>query len=180
MVLAPDDVADLHRGVIDNDREVIQRRAVGTDDHEVSAEVRDVDLHASAHDVVEGDHTLAHPEPERSAFALGFALGSLVEGQVRASSDIPRRLLRRLLGLAIGIEPLGAAITGIRLFGREQAFGGGSVVGQSLSLPIWSVRTASRLAGDLGALVPAETQPVEAIEDVLLVRQRAARLVGVL
>ena len=65
VVLAADDVGDLHRGVVDHDREVVERRPVGTDDDEVAAEVRDVDLDAAADDVVESDDALADPEAER-------------------------------------------------------------------------------------------------------------------
>ncbi len=65
VVLAADDVADPHRRVVDDDREVVERRPVGADDDEVAAEVRDVDLDAAADDVVEGDDALADPEAER-------------------------------------------------------------------------------------------------------------------
>ena len=64
VVLAADDVADLHRRVVDDDDEVVERRAVAADDHEVAAEVGDIELHVAADDVVEGDEALADPEPE--------------------------------------------------------------------------------------------------------------------
>ena len=65
--------ADLHRRVVDDDREVVERRAVGADDHEVAAEVGDVDLDAAADEVVEGDDALADAEAERPATTLGLA-----------------------------------------------------------------------------------------------------------
>ena len=61
VVLAADDVADLHRRVVDDHREVVERRAVGADDDEVAAEVGDVDLDAAADDVVEGDDARRRP-----------------------------------------------------------------------------------------------------------------------
>ena len=78
VVLAADDVADLHRRVVDDDREVVERRAVAADDHEVAAEVGDVELDAAADDVVEGDQALADAEPEGRRTALGFARGALL------------------------------------------------------------------------------------------------------
>ncbi len=36
VLLGPDDVGDLHRDVVDDAGEVVQRRAVGPDDHEVA------------------------------------------------------------------------------------------------------------------------------------------------
>ena len=64
---------DLHRGVVDHDREVVERRPVVADDDEVAAEVADVDLDVAAHDVVEGDDPLADAEAQRAAAALGLA-----------------------------------------------------------------------------------------------------------
>ena len=61
VVLAPDHVADLHRGVVDRDREVVERGSVGPDDDEVAAEVGDVDLDVTANDVVERDDRPRRP-----------------------------------------------------------------------------------------------------------------------
>ena len=65
VVLAADDVGDLHRGVVDDHGEVVERRAVGADDHEVAAEGGGVDLDAAADEVVEGDDARLDPEAER-------------------------------------------------------------------------------------------------------------------
>ena len=56
VVLAPDDVAHLHRRVVHDHGEVVERRAVGADDDEVAAEGGGVDLDVAADEVVEGDH----------------------------------------------------------------------------------------------------------------------------
>ena len=63
----------LHRGVVDDDREVVERRAVAAHDDEVAAEVADVDLDVAADDVIEGDDALPDPEAEGAAAALGLA-----------------------------------------------------------------------------------------------------------
>ena len=180
VVLAADDVGDLHRRVVDDDREVVQRRAVGADDHEVAAEVADVELDVAAHDVVEADHALADAEAERAAPALGLAGAPLLGGQVRAPPDVARRLLGRLLGLAVRVELLGRAVAGIGEVVGEQALRGRGVARQALHLAVRRVRAAGRLAGDLGTLVPVQAQPVQPVEDVLLELERAAGDVGVL
>jgi hypothetical protein len=74
MVLAPDHVADAHRRIVDDDREVVERRAVGPDDDEVAAQGTRVDLDVAADDVVEGDHaptermSAPDPRPRRPPF----------------------------------------------------------------------------------------------------------------
>ena len=69
---------DLHRRVVDDDSEVVQRRAVSANDDEVAAEVRDVDLDLAADDVVEADDAGPDPEADGSRPALGLARGALL------------------------------------------------------------------------------------------------------
>ncbi len=90
------------------------------DDDEVAAEVADVELDVAADDVVEGDDALADAEAERAAPALGLAGAPLLGRQVRAPPDVARRLLGRLLGLAVGVELLGRAVAGVGA-GRRRA-----------------------------------------------------------
>ena len=180
VVLAADDVGDLHRGVVDDDREVVQRRPVGADDDEVATEVADIDLDAAADDVVEGDDALADPEAQRPTPALRLARAALLWRQRRAATDVARWLLGRLLGLAVGVELLGRAEARIGEVVGEQPLGRGGIRRQALHLPIRSVRPACRLAGDLRSLVPGQAQPVQPVEDVLLELDRAARDVRVL
>ena len=62
VVLAADDLADLHRRVVDDHGEVVERRPVAADDHEVATEVDDVELDVAADDVIEPDDAGADPE----------------------------------------------------------------------------------------------------------------------
>ena len=114
VVLAADDVGDLHRGVVDDDREVVERRAVGADDDEVAAEVRDVDLDPAADDVVDADDALADPEAERRLAALGLEGAPAPPGvRLRAAAAVAGRQLRRLEPLPLGVELLGRAVAGV-------------------------------------------------------------------
>ena len=126
VVLAADDVGDGHRRVVDDDGEVIERVAVGANDDEVAAEVRDVDLDAAADDVVERDDALPDPEPQRPAATLGLAGSPILRGQRRAPADVLRRQLGRLLGLAVRVELLGRAEAWIRHVGRKEALAAAS------------------------------------------------------
>ena len=97
-----------------------------------------------------------------------------------APADIARWQPGRFLGLAVGIELFGRAVAGIGLVLGEQARCRLGVEGEAEQLAVRGERAASRLARDLGPLVPAEPEPVQPVEDVLLERDRVAGLVGVL
>ena len=148
VVLAADDVADLHRRVVDDDREVVERRAVAADDDEVAAEVRDVDLDVAADDVVERDDALADPEAERPAGgprprarparpASGARSGRRSGAAACAASWAP----------AVGVELLGRAVAGI---GAVRAPGAGR--GRR-------VESAGAPSGGTGAYGPRASSP---------------------
>ena len=120
VVLAADHVADLHRGVVDHD-EVVERRAVGPDDHEVAAEVGRVDLDPVADQVVPADDPGADAEAGRGPPALGRRAARSSARQVGAAADVAGRLLGGLLGLAIRLELVGRAEAGIGEVGGEEA-----------------------------------------------------------
>ena len=180
VVLAADHVADGHRGVVDHHGEVVERRAVGADDDEVAAEVGGVDLDPVADQVVPADDAVADAEPHGGPASLRLARGALLGRQVRAAADVAGRLLRGLLGLAVGIELVRAAVAGIGGVGGEQPLGRGRVVGQALHLAVRRVGPGLLETGHARALVPRDPEPVEAVEDVLLERLGAPRDVGVL
>ena len=122
VVLAADHVADRHRRVVDDHGEVVERRAVGPDDDEVAAEVGGVDLDP----VADRGRPSRRRRRERGTgvrrpAALGLPRRALVGGQRRAAADVAGRLLRRLLGLAVGVELLGRAVAGIGAVRRPAA-----------------------------------------------------------
>ena len=115
MVLAADHVADHHRGVVDHDREVVERSAVGADDDQVATESRCIDLDPAANEIVKDDAPLADPEANGRASSLGLEIATLVGRQPGTSTDIVRRLVGSLLGLPVGIELVGGAVAAIGL-----------------------------------------------------------------
>ena len=187
MVLAADDVADGHRGVVDGHGEVVERRAVRAHDHQVAAEGVRVDLHVAANDVVEDDCPVRrNAEANHRAPTRGFEGDALGSGQVGATAAVARSLPGCLLALPLGLELLGRAVAVVGLVFGQQPRGRLRVAGQPLHLAIRAVRAAFQspsgalLVADAGPLVPPDPQPVEAVEDVHLVGLGRTGLIGVL
>ena len=92
VILAADDVAHRHRRVVDDDGEVVERRPVAPDDHEIAAEVGRIDLDPIADQVIPAHDAGPDTEADRRWPAgRGEARRSLVGGQVRAPSHVARR-----------------------------------------------------------------------------------------
>ena len=157
---------DLHRGVVDDDREVVQRRAVAADDHEVAAEVGRVDLDLAPDEVLEHDDARCDAEAERAALARGLAGGALLGGEIRASTDVARRLVGRLLGLPIGVELLGRAVAAVGQVAREQVRRPPPRSDRAAASADTARRARDRRRRSVRALVPVDAEPVEAVEDV--------------
>ena len=78
VILAADDVADLHGGVVHGHGEVVERVAVRADDDQVAAEGAGVDLHVPADDVVEDDEAVRrNAETDDGLAALRLEGGAL-------------------------------------------------------------------------------------------------------
>ena len=121
----------------------------------------------------EPDAPAGGPRPRRAA--------PLVGGQRRAATDVARRPLRGLLGLAVGVELLGRAVAGIGRDPRPAAAAAASAYAPAAASG-GTARTGptSPPPADGRALVPLMPEPVEAVEDVALERLGAAGDVGVL
>src|SRR5262249_5590468 len=108
-LLAADDVADLHQVIVDDDREMIGREAVGLQDHLVVGKGR---AGLPADQVVEDQRRIVrdeHPD-DRLVGEAGLA-GSLLARLAQAAAVVARRLAALALLLAHRLEPLGAAPT---------------------------------------------------------------------
>ena len=174
VVLAPDDVADLHRRVVDDHREVVQRRPVAANDHEVTADVGGVDLDLAADEVLEDAPCPPRPgSAGRARFPAASRAARSLGRQVRAATDVPRRLVRGLLRLPVRVELLGRAVARIREVPGEQVRGGGGVARAPLHLAVRRERAAVVATGAVGALVPGDAEPVQVFEDVRLERDGA-------
>ena len=93
MILAADDVRDLHQSIVDDHGEVVRRDAAGTQEDEVTdhpAAERD----APAHQIGEGDLTVAvrHAEADYRRFTTLDTPPRLVTRNVAATAHVFRRL----------------------------------------------------------------------------------------
>ena len=180
VILAADDVGDAHRRVVDHHGEVVERRAVAADDDEVAAEGGGVELDVAPDEVVEGDHAGLDPEAQRRAAALGLARCTPGRRQGGAAADVAGRLLRRLLGLPVGLELLGRAVAGVGPILRHEGGGRLRVARQARHLAVRPEGTPLGALAGGRALVPFEAEPVEVLQDVALELDGGAGLVGVL
>ena len=114
---------------------------------------------------------VADPEPDGRRPTLGDPVGPLLRCEGSTASDVARRLPGCLLRLPVGVELIGGAVAGIGAVGGQQPLRGDRVGRQPEHLAVRRVRPARGLAGDLGAFVPVQAEPVQPIEDVLLVGQ---------
>ena len=114
VVLAADDIGDLHGLVVNDNRKVVERHPVVADDHEI-AEQRVVELDLATHEVVEADDLGLDPEADDRWATLGLEGGALRIGQVQAAAVVARGLLRGLLLATNGVELLGRAPAAVGL-----------------------------------------------------------------
>ena len=81
MLVGPHDVGDLHLDVVDDAGEVVKRRAVGPDDHEV-ADLVGRELDVSLDQVVEDERPAERNlEPQGEGSSLGLELGEHLRRQ---------------------------------------------------------------------------------------------------
>ena len=181
VVLAADDVADLHRHVVDDHGEVVERVAVRADDDEVAAEVGGVDLDPVADEVVPADDAGPDPEAQGAAAALGLA-----SRRARPASG-PRSGRGSAPAASRPPGPCGPPRAPRACSSRDRprpsasrSAGGGRVVVQAGHLAVRARTVPPPPRRHARALVPGDAQPVEAVEDVLLERRGAAGDVRVL
>ena len=176
VVVAADDVGDLHHGVIDDGREVVRGRAVGAEDDKV-VELLGVEGHLAMNGVVDDDvaAVLGHLDAQDVGLAGLDAAACLLGIQIAAAALIALEgVLALLSGLAIGLELLLGAEARIGLALIPKLLGGLFVQVQALGLCI-----GAKVAAHLGTLVPVQAQPTHGAQDDLRVLVGGAGGVGV-
>ena len=172
-VLAAQHVGDAHQGVVHRVDERVQRRAVAADQHEVGHRAGgEADL--AADEVGPHQVLVGHPQPQHRLAALGPEGGLLLVGEEPVVVVVAE--LRVLPGgQPAGVDLLvgGEGLVGVP--GGEQLGGDVAVDLVALGLPVGPVRAA-----DLGALVPVQAEPAQAVEQVPVGLLGVARGVGVL
>ena len=176
MIVAADDVGDLHHGVVDDGREVIRGRAIGAEDDEV-VELLGIEGHLAVDGVVDNDvaAVLGHLDAQDVGLAGFDAATGLLGIKIAAATLIALEgVLALLRGLTVGVELLLGAEAGIGLALVPKLLGGLFVQVQALGLSI-----GAKVAAHLGALVPVQTQPTHGAQDDLRVLVGGTGGVGV-
>lgn len=176
VVIAADDVGDLHHGVVDDGREVVRGRTVGAEDDKV-VELLGIEGHLAMDSVVDDDvaAVLGHLDAQDVGLAGLDAAARLLGIEIAAAALIALEgVLALLRGLAIGLELLLGAEAGIGLTLIPELLGGLLVQVQALGLGI-----GAKVAAHLGALVPVKTQPTHGAQDDLRVLVSGTGGVGV-
>ena len=166
MIVAADHLGDPHVHVVDDDREVIGREAVGPEDDEVlEAAVVEADL--TMNGIEEGGAALRrNAEAHGAGRGCGFTGSHLRSAQRQARLVVLLRaepggsaLVRALAGPGARVS---AAVVVVGVSAVDQLRGDGAIAVLPLRLEVRRMRSA-----DLRAFVPGQSQPAHAVEDAL-------------
>ncbi len=173
MIVAANDVRDLHQRVVDHHHIVVNRDAGRAQDDGIAHHfVGELD-HAT-HDVVEADGVLGDAQADGRSLAAGTtALGfGGVEHTTLARVD--RRKLRLQLLVAVALQFLLRAEAQIRRALADQALGVFAINVEAIALAIGRVRAA-----DVGTFVPVDAHPLHVFQKLGLEAGLAALDIGI-
>ena len=176
VVVATDDMGDLHHGVVDDGRKVIRGRAVRAEDDKV-VELLGIEGHLAVDGIVDNDvaAVLGHLDAKDVGLAGLDATAGLLGIKIAATALIALEgVLALLRGLAVGVELLLGAEAGIGLALVPKLLGGLLVQVQALGLGVGAI-----VAAHLGTLVPVQAKPTHGAQDDLRVLVGGAGGVGV-
>src|SRR4051812_39933279 len=73
MIFPADDVSDFHKTVINADREMKRRVAVGADNHEIPDHLVEIEMDFTADHIGHGDFRVLNFKTDRGFYSAGFA-----------------------------------------------------------------------------------------------------------
>jgi len=158
MVVTTDHMGDLHQDVVDRDREVVQRIAVGPHDHEVG-DVGVVEDNLAADGVADRRRAGRHPEPHDGLAPLGPERLDLLGGEIATATAVTGRQALGTLGFTFGVQLFLRAVAVVRRSVGEEPLDPLVVDRQPFALLVRAV-----LATDLRPFVPVEAEPAEVLD----------------
>ena len=176
MVVATDDVGDLHHGVVDNGRKVVRGRAIGAEDDKV-VELLGIEGHLAVDGVVDDDvaAVLGHLDAQDVGLAGLDAATGLIGIKIAAATLIALEgVLALLRGLTVGVELLLGAEAGIGLALVPKLLGSLLVQVQALGLGVGAI-----VAAHLRTLIPVQAKPTHGAQNDLRVLVGGTGGVGV-
>ena len=173
MIVAADDVRNLHLGVVDHHHVVVNRHAAGAQDDGVADHLIGK-LDRAAHHVVKAYGALGNVQADGAGLSRLLSPQRFGRIELAAGSRIDRRTMffHRLLALLVQFLRRAEAVISLAL--GDQTFGVLKINGELVTLAIRRERTA-----EVGSLVPVEPQPFQIVQQLPLVAALAALDVGV-
>ena len=113
VVLAANHVGDPHVGIVNHHGEVIERRAICAQDHQVTTQCIAVDLHSPADKIFNNDHARLNTEAQCCRLASCDAGGRGLGGNSGTATGVARRELGRFTSLALCVEIAWGAEAGV-------------------------------------------------------------------
>ncbi len=168
MIVAANDVGDIHQRVIDHDHVVVDRNATGAQDDGIADHLAG-ELDHAVHDVVEANRMFGNAQANRRSLAAGSSPLRLGGVQHAALSGINGRLLILELLFAVALQLLLRAEAEISFALAYQALGVLAIDRQPVALPIRRVRPT-----DVWTFVPIQSHPFEIVEQLGFVASLAA------
>ena len=177
VVLAANDVGDPHIGIVDHNGEVIERRAVGAQDHQVATQGVAVNLDPPADKVINNNNARLNAEAQRRRLTGCDAGGRGFGGNRGAAAGVARWKFGRFTSLALCIEIAWGTEAGVgQPFGAELICHRGVAL-TSFRLSVWAAIAALPLCND--TLIGAKAEPGEPCKNVGLKLLGGACGVGV-
>jgi hypothetical protein len=161
VIVAADDVCHLHVHVVDDDAEVVRRRAVGARDDQV-VELGVIEHHVAVDHVFDHDRAVDRILESHHRIDAGTRLPA-----VPARAVVARLQLRRGLPVAHFLQLFPGAVTAVRVARLEE-------LREHLAIPIHAPRLVER------TLVVVQPQPLHTVENDLRRFLGGALAIGVL
>ena len=173
MVVAADDVGNLHQRIVDDDYVVVNRNPGRAQDDGIAHHlIREFDL--AVHDVVKTNGSLRNAQADGARFA-GLAASQRLFGIEAATGSWINRLAMLGVGqFALLLKFRVRAKAQIRLALGQQPLGVLAIDGDAVGLAIRRIRPSK-----IGALIPIEAKPLQVGDELILKARLAALEVGV-
>jgi hypothetical protein len=153
MVLASDDVRDVHGVVINDAGKIVSRHSIGPDDNEI-ADPGGIKIHFSVDEVLKHDRPFSDMKPQDGVKTGRFHFSNLLFGEGAAPSVIPGHLSFGKLFFSKNFQPLFGAKTLITLSFLRQSMREVTIDGHPLGLTIRAQGSAS-----VRTFVPGNSKP---------------------
>ena len=168
VVLAADHVGDPHIRVVYDHGEVVERRTIRAEDHEIASECLSVDLDPTADKVINDHNARPDAEPQGGRLPRRNATRRILCRDPRASARVSGRELRLFARTPLRIKfraSTEAVVRKARCVELRRNFG---VARAASRLPVWTTPSALLVRAD-DTLVRFKPEPAQPLKDVCLV-----------